>query len=376
MKKVVLLTLLLIASVVIVSCTATKSESAAEVSEPVVIEAPVEVAPVETEAETAIVSEPVEQPAEVVEVEAPAEPVVIDSAPAISSEDPQIEEKFSYVYGHLLASGIKDQDISLVPRYFVAGSSDFFNYVDPALSEQQINDLFVSYQSFIDGQLTEEDLDTMEVEPAGEMTTFYDQFSYGYGYVVQYNLQSQGILVKIDSFHNGVSDAFNDVPLNYTDEEIDELFMAYQQKLMADYNTMVEELAAQNLADAEAFLEENATAEGVMTTDSGLQYKVISEGDEAYPTATDTVELDYMITYLDGSTGDSSYSRGTPSVFSLENLIPGFKEGVMMMPVGSHYRFYVHPDLAYTEIGTESIPPNTLLIFDVELRDIVAEETE
>ena len=327
MKKTALLALLLIASLVIVSCTATKSEAPETVSE-----APVEAAPVE-QAETTVVSEPVEQESPVAE-----EPLVIDSAPAITADDPEIEEKFSYVYGHLMASGIRGQSIELVPEYFMAGSTDFFQYVDPALTEQQINDLFAKYQSFIDGKITQEELETIDIEPIGEMSSFYDMFSYGYGYVVQYNLQSQGILVKIDSFHNGVSDAFNDVALDYTDADIDALFTAYQEKLMADYETMIDEYAAQNLADAEAFLADNALEEGVVTTDSGLQYKVVSEGDGEYATDEDTVELDYMITYLDGSTGDSSYSRGTPSVFTLGNLIPGFKEGVKLMPVGNAKR--------------------------------------
>lgn len=367
MKKVALLALLLIASLVLVSCTATKSEATETISE-----APVEAAPVE-QAETTVVSEPVEQePTPEVEVEV-EEPLVIDTAPAITADDPEIEEKFSYVYGHLMASGIKDQDIAIVPRHFMAGSNDFFQYADPALTEQQINDLFAKYQSYIDGQISQEELETNDIESVGDMSTFYDMFSYGYGYVVQYNLQSQGILVKIENFHNGVSDAFNDVSLTYTNEEIDALFSAYQEKLMADYEAMAAEYATQNLADAEAFLADNALKEGVVTTESGLQYQVVSEGDGAYPTEEDTVELDYMITYLDGSTGDSSYSRGTPSVFTLGNLIPGFKEGVKLMPVGSHYRFFVHPDMAYTEIGTETIPPNTLLIFDVELHDIVTE---
>lgn len=364
MKKVALLVLLLIASVVIVSCTATKADSTEQVTEAVAAPAPAETTP---EA-TTVVSEPIEQ-----EGEAEAETLVIDSAPAFSADDPEIEQKFSYVYGHLLTGGITSQDIAIVPEYFIAGSTDFFQYVDPVLSEEKINELFGTYQSFLDGQISEDDLVSMELEPAGEMTSFYEMFSYGYGYVVQYNLQSQGILVDIESFHNGVSDAFNDVPLTYTEDDIDSLFVAYQEKLMADYEVMVEELAAQNLADAEAFLADNALEEGVVTTESGLQYKVVSEGDGAYPTETDTVELDYLITFLDGSTGDNSYSRGEPSVFTLGNLIPGFKEGVKLMPVGSHYRFYVHPDLAYTAQGTDTIPPNTLLIFDVELHDIVTE---
>lgn len=359
MKKLSLLIILLLASIVMVSCTGTQADGTEDAG------APSEMV------ESAVITEPIEQQTEVVEQDDMMDTVVIDTSMERTADDPQIEEKFSYVYGHLLGDGIVNQGISLVPRYFIAGSTDFYNYVDPLLTEQQINTLFMQYQSYLDGAITEEEMEAVDIGPIGDMSTFQDLFSYGYGYVVQYNLQSQGILVVLESYHNGIADAFSGVPLNYTDEEIDSLFVAYQDKLMAEYYEMVEEFAAQNLADAEAFLAENALEEGVITTDSGLQYKVVSRGDGPLPTSGDTVELDYMLTFLDGSVGDSSYSRGSTAVFDLGRLVPGFSEGVQLMPVGSHFRFYVHPGLGYQEEGTQDIPPNTLLIFDVELHDIV-----
>ncbi len=356
MKKLSLLTILLLASIVIVSCTGTSAEVSEEVA-----------APPET-VESAVITEPVEQQ---IESEDTMDTVVIDTSMDITADDPELESKFSYVYGHLLGDGIVNQDISLDQRHFIAGSTDFFNYVEPKITEDQINTLFMQYQSYLDGAITEEEMEDISIDPVGDMDTFLEMFSYGYGYVVQYNLQSQGILVVLDSYHDGIADAFSGVPLNYTDEQIDALFIAYQEKLMADYSQMVEEYAAQNLSDAETFLAENAQEEGVITTDSGLQYMVVSLGDGERPTENDTVELDYMLTFLDGSVGDSSYSRGSTAVFELARLVPGFAEGVQLMPVGSHFRFYVHPSIGYQEEGTQDIPPNTLLIFDVELHDIV-----
>ena len=288
-------------------------------------------------------------------------------------DDPEIEQKFSYVYGHLLGGGIASQDLPIVAKAFIQGSDDFYNYSEPLIDEQTINELFGQYQAFLDGTISEAELEATDLGPFGDLTTFYEMFSYGYGYIVQFNIQNQGILVEQENFNNGISDAFAEVPLAYTDEEIDALFMAYQDKLMAEYNAMVAEYAAQNLADAEAFLAENGEKEGIMTTESGLQYEIITEGTGSRPSETDTVKLDYMLTFLDGTSGDNSYSRGEPAVFSMANLIPGFAEGLTLMSEGSHYRFFVHPDIGYGMEGTESIPPNTLLIFDVELHEIVTE---
>lgn len=362
MKKLALLAIVLLASLVIVSC-ATTTDAVEQIPSDLIVET----VPAEP-TEVSVITETVEQ-----EVVAQPDTIVIDTSMSITADDPEIEQKFSYVYGHLLGDGIASQDLPVVSRFFIAGSTDFFNYVDPVIDEYAINDLFVRYQSYLDGAITLQELEATELEPAGDMKTFYELFSYGYGFVVQYNIQNQGILVDLESFNNGIADAFGEVPLAYSDEQIDAIFLAYQENLMRNYYAMLDEFAAENLADAEAFLAENAEAEGVMTTDSGLQYKVVSLGDGPLPTAHATVELDYMMTFLDGTTGDSSYARGEPTVFNLANLIPGFSEGVQLMPVGSHFRFYVHPSIGYREEGSQTIPPNTLLIFDVELHAIVTE---
>ena len=354
MKNITLLALLLIAIALIVSCTGTKAETpAAEVIEPVMV----------SDAQVTTITEPVP----VVEPDT----IVISDAPAFSANDPDLDQKFSYVYGHLLAGNIVGQGIEIDAVPFIAGSADFYNYVEPKVDEFTINDLFMNYQKFLEGSITESELEQSAGEPIDTLTTFKDKFSYGYGYAIQYNLQSQGIIVDLENFNSGIADAYAQIALPYSSEEIDQLFTAFENKLLAEYEAMISEYSAQNLAEAEAFLAENASVEGVVTTASGLQYKVMSQGEGALPVETDTVEVDYLITFLDGSTGDNSYSRGEPSVFGLSNLIPGFSEGVKLMPVGSHYRFYVHPSLAYGEMGNESIPPNTLLIFDVELHDIV-----
>ena len=126
------------------------------------------------------------------------------------------------------------------------------------------------------------------------------------------------------------------------------------------------------MADAgKVFLEANGKKEGVTTTASGLQYKVIQPGSGAQPKATDTVKVHYKGTFLDGKTFDSSYDRGEPISFRLNQVIAGWTEGVQLMPVGATYEFYIPSNLAYGERGAGGvIPPNSTLIFVVELLDI------
>lgn len=119
------------------------------------------------------------------------------------------------------------------------------------------------------------------------------------------------------------------------------------------------------------FLEANAKKEGVSTTASGLQYKVVTQGDGAQPTATDTVKVHYRGTFIDGKTFDSSYDRGEPISFPLNRVIKGWTEGVQLMSVGSTYEFYIPYTLAYGENGAGGvIPPYATLIFQVELLGI------
>ena len=120
------------------------------------------------------------------------------------------------------------------------------------------------------------------------------------------------------------------------------------------------------------FLLENSKNPGIIITESGLQYEIIEEGDGEKPTAPSNVKVNYRGTLIDGTEFDSSYEREEPFTFSLEGgVIEGWLEGVPLMSVGSHYRFYIPSDLAYGEMGSPNIPPYSTLIFDIELLEIM-----
>ncbi|MBO4409177.1 MAG: FKBP-type peptidyl-prolyl cis-trans isomerase [Spirochaetales bacterium] len=144
--------------------------------------------------------------------------------------------------------------------------------------------------------------------------------------------------------------------------------------ILAEYATQwSEKLSVENLERAESFLAENAKKEAVKTTESGLQYIVLQQGTGAKASRTDSVELDYELTLLNGEILDSSYERGEHSTFPLDGVIEGFAEGVMLMPMGSHYIFYIHPDLGYGTYDLDGSGGNQLLIFEVETYAIVTE---
>ena len=125
--------------------------------------------------------------------------------------------------------------------------------------------------------------------------------------------------------------------------------------------------------EGEKFLTDNKAKNGVITTESGLQYKVITEGTGDKPTAEDRVSVHYTGTLLDGTQFDSSLDRGEPSTFGVSQVIRGWTEGLQIMPVGSKYEFWIPSDLAYGERGSQNIKPNSVLHFEVELLEIVKE---
>lgn len=169
-----------------------------------------------------------------------------------------------------------------------------------------------------------------------------------------------------DALAAGFNEAFSG-KAQYTEEEIQTFVQAFTNKYKDAEEAANNAASAKNIAAAKAFLAENAKREEVVTTESGLQYEVLSAGDGASPSAEDTVRVHYHGTLIDGTVFDSSVERGTPAEFPLNRVISGWTEGVQLMKVGSKYRFYIPSELAYGPRATGKISANSALIFDVEL---------
>lgn len=140
----------------------------------------------------------------------------------------------------------------------------------------------------------------------------------------------------------------------------------------SEYQKQYEQMCQENLDKGKAYLDENGKREGVKTTDTGLQYEVLKEGNEdgKQPKATDKVKCHYQGTLIDGTIFDSSYKRNEPSEFALNQVISGWTEGLQLMKEGAKYRFVLPYNLAYGPNGNGSIPPYSTLIFEVELLEV------
>jgi FKBP-type peptidyl-prolyl cis-trans isomerase FklB len=195
-----------------------------------------------------------------------------------------------------------------------------------------------------------------------------ERVSYGIGLKVGNNLKKDGLDVDLKQFVKGISDALSGAKPACTESEIREAMVAVQSELEAKRATRVKELGGKNAQEGSAFLAENGKKDGVKTTKSGLQYKVIKTGSGNTPKASDTVVTHYRGTLIDGTVFDSSFDRGEPATFPVGRVIRGWTEALQMMTVGSKWQLFIPADLAYGEQGAgDDIGPNAVLIFDIEL---------
>ena len=193
---------------------------------------------------------------------------------------------------------------------------------------------------------------------------------YSFGYTLgQTNRELIGD-INVDAFVTGFREAFDEADSQLTTEEMQTTLEAYQQKKENEFLEDLKTKAETNLTAGEEFLTKNASKEGITTTKSGLQYKVLEAGSGTSPTASDSVKEDYEGRLIDGTVFDSSIERGQPAVFGVSQVIAGWTEGLQLMKPGAKYRFFIPADLAYGETGNQSIEPNSVLIFDVTLMDV------
>ena len=198
---------------------------------------------------------------------------------------------------------------------------------------------------------------------AQNINTEMEKVSYSLGVNIASSLKQQGWELDAKSLSDAFVDVFNGNKLLIDEKEASSILQNYQQKIA---NKTLEK----NSTLGKDFLEKNAKKDGVITTSSGLQYKILKEGDGESPKETDKVEVHYHGTLIDGTVFDSSVDRGESITFPVNGVIPGWVEALQLMKTGAKYKLFIPSELAYGNRGQGKIGPNSTLIFEVELISI------
>ena len=211
-----------------------------------------------------------------------------------------------------------------------------------------------------------------------DLKTEDDKVSYSIGFSIGSNFKKDELKMNLEIFQKGIEDGFTGGEQILNEQEIKDTMMAFQKKMMAkkqaEQMKQREERKKQGEANkekGEKFLKENKAKQGIVTLESGLQYKILKKGTGASPKATDSVKCHYKGTTIDGKEFDSSYKRGQPATLALNRVIKGWTEGLQLMKEGGKWQFFIPSELAYGNRGAgQNIGPNEVLIFEVELLGI------
>lgn len=205
-----------------------------------------------------------------------------------------------------------------------------------------------------------------------DFKTLEDRFSYAYGADLAQKFKDDGIALNVDLMAEAMHAVLDDGEKKMESGEVAATLEMYKEVYMKEKEEKRAVAAEKNAKEGPAFLAENAKKEGVVVTQSGLQYKVITQGTGDYkPTEDDLVKVHYRATFVDGTEFDSTYKRNQPYSVPPRQLIKGFTEALQLMTAGSKWELYIPADLAYGEQGSDPyVGPNAVLIFEVELLDI------
>ena len=209
-----------------------------------------------------------------------------------------------------------------------------------------------------------------------EPKTEKEKISYAIGVNMAQSINDISDEIDLPMLQKGFTDKFQEKELLVSNEDARSLLQAFGEKIMAKEQEELVKVAQKSLEEGKIYLEENKTKEGVITTQSGLQYKVLKEGEGKSPKESDKIKVHYEGTKLDGTVFDSSYKRGEPSTFNANRVIKGWTEGLQLMKEGGKYRLFIPAELAYGERGAGGggIGPNEVLIFDVELLEVLNDQ--
>lgn len=205
-----------------------------------------------------------------------------------------------------------------------------------------------------------------------KLKTQQEKIGYAIGMNIATNMLQQKVDVDADQLAAGLKDVLKGEETIITQEEMGQILTAYQQEMQMRQMAEAAAAAAENEKLAQEYLENNGKQDGVITLESGLQYKVIKAGEGVSPQAESTVQVHYSGTLLDGTEFDSSYKRGEPASFPVNGVISGWTEALQLMKEGAKWQLVIPAELAYAERGAPPmIPPNATLLFDVELLKIL-----
>jgi len=205
-------------------------------------------------------------------------------------------------------------------------------------------------------------------EPAPALETQKEKESYSIGYQVGQSMKTDGVEVDFDRLIQGLEDSINEKEPRLGEQEMRKLIVDLKSRAREAQGRKTYETIVKNAQESEKFLEENGKKEGIRTTESGLQYRVLKEGDGPAPEPDDFVTVNYRGTFIDGTEFDNSYAKGQPIRVQADGVIKGWTEALPMMKVGSKWQLFVPPDLAYGRRGLgQRIPPNKVLVFEMEL---------
>jgi FKBP-type peptidyl-prolyl cis-trans isomerase FkpA len=213
-----------------------------------------------------------------------------------------------------------------------------------------------------------------KVDDSAKIATLEQKVSYIIGHNMAKNFKQNGLELDEAAFILALNDAKAAKDSRISEEDSQKVMTEMQEKVTKKQEEERKKIGEENKAKGTKFLEENKAKEGVKTTASGLQYKIITEGKGATPKLTDTVTVHYAGKLLDGTEFDSSTKHGQPATFPLDGVIPGWTEVLQLMPQGSKWEVYIPADLAYGEGGQGPIPASSTLIFEIELLEVKAPE--
>jgi FKBP-type peptidyl-prolyl cis-trans isomerase FklB len=293
-----------------------------------------------------------------------------DVAPAKLETD---DDKFSYMMGADVGTYLTQNGVPVVRERFLMGFNDITQGKDPAMTDEETRGIIEQFEKLAGPPPQSPDGKPVPVKPVTGDEKFLGQLSYVLGASVGTKMKRNGIAIKEGPFIRAIEDVANERKMALTDDEMKLVFEAYGKKQVEKRKAS----ADKNLVDGKAFLDDNAKKPGVKTTASGLQYTVVTEGKGEMPKATDTVKTHYRGTLLDGTEFDSSYSRNEPTEFPVNKVIAGWTEALQLMRVGDKWKLFIPSELAYGERGAgREIGPNSALIFDIELLEIVKAKEE